>query len=82
MGIELFATACTIARTQRLIDERGAEACARELAMCDLFCVESGLRFRAARARIDAPEDEVRRDIAKAARAGGGYVVQDSILVE
>jgi acyl-CoA dehydrogenase family protein 9 len=82
MGIELFATACTMARTQRLIDERGAEACARELSLCDLFCVESGLRFRAARVRIDAPEDGVRREIARAARAGGGYVVQDSILVE
>src|SRR5829696_3757273 len=44
MAIELYATAATIARTQRLVDERGAEACERELLLCDLFCVESGRR--------------------------------------
>ena len=80
MAIELFATACTIARTQRLIDERGAEACARELDMCDLFCVESGLRFRAARVRLDSPQDAMRRDVAGAARDAGGYGIADPIL--
>src|SRR6266480_772022 len=36
MAIDLFATACLIARTQSLIDERGAETCDREIALCDL----------------------------------------------
>jgi hypothetical protein len=49
MAIELYARGTTIARTQRLIDERGVERCEREIALCDLFCVESGLRFRRAR---------------------------------
>ena len=80
MAIELFATACTIARTQRLVEERGAEQCERELRLCDLFCVESGLRFRAARVRLDSPQDAVRRDAAKTAREDGGYGVTDSIL--
>src|SRR5688572_4530376 len=80
MGIELFATACTIARTQRLIEERGAERCERELRLCDLFCVESGLRFRAARVRLDSPQDAVRREVARTAREDGGYGVPDSIL--
>ncbi len=82
MGIELFATACTIARTQRLVEKRGAEDCQRELAMCDLFCVESGLRFRAARVRLESPQDAVRRDVAAAVREAGGYEVEDSILEE
>ena len=80
MAIELFARACTIARTQRLIDERGADGCERELGMCDLFCVESGLRFRAARVRLDSPQDAMRRDVARSAREAGGYGVADSIL--
>ena len=80
MAIELFARACTLARTQRLIEERGAERCERELGMCDLFCVESGLRFRAARVRLDSPQDALRRDVARLAREAGGYGVADSIL--
>ena len=51
MAIELFATACVLARTQRLIEERGVEGCERELDLCDLFVVESGRRFRAAAVR-------------------------------
>ena len=80
MAIELFATVTVIARTQRLIEERGAERCERELGLCDLFCVESGRRFRAARVRLESPEDETRRTVAGIAREEGGYFVEDSIL--
>ena len=83
MAIELYATACTIARTQRLLAERGAEGCARELALCDLFCVEAGRRFRTHRQALDAREDEVdarRLAAAAAARAAKGYFVDDAIL--
>ena len=82
MAIELFATACTIARTQRLIEERGVEQCERELRLCNLFCTESGLRFRAARVRLDTPQDADRREVAASAREAGGYGVADSILEE
>lgn len=82
MGIELFATAAVIARTQHLIDKRGAEQCERELGLCDLFCVESGRRFRAARVRLESPEDESRRVVAGWVREEGGYFVEDSILEE
>ena len=85
MGIDLFATAAVIARTQGLIDERGAEKCAREITLCGLFCVEAGRRFRANRNMLDAREEEVdngRREIARAVREADGYFVTDAILEE
>jgi acyl-CoA dehydrogenase family protein 9 len=59
MAIELLATACVLARTQSVIDERGEAGADHELALCDLFCVEAGRRFRASRLALDAREDEV-----------------------
>ncbi len=83
MAIELYATACVLSRTQRLLDERGVDGCARELALCDLFCVEAGRRFRAQRLALDAREEDVdsaRRAAAAAVRETGGYWVSDAIL--
>ena len=83
MAIELYATAAVIARTQRLIEEHGVEQCERELALCDLFCVEAGRRFRTQRIALDGREDEVddrRRAVAAAVRAAEGYWVPDAIL--
>lgn len=83
MAIEMYATACTIARTQRMIEERGVEGAQREVALCDLFCVESGRRFRANRIALDEREEEVddrRRAVAAAVREAGGYWVEDAIL--
>jgi alkylation response protein AidB-like acyl-CoA dehydrogenase len=85
MAIDLFATACVIARTQSLIDERGVERCEREIGLCDLFCVEAGRRFRRNRNMLDAREEEVdqtRRDVAVSVREGKGYFVTDAILEE
>ncbi|HMI54619.1 MAG TPA: acyl-CoA dehydrogenase family protein [Gemmatimonadaceae bacterium] len=85
MAIDLFATAAVIARTQSLIDERGVEKCQREIALCDLFCVEAGRRFRANRNMLDSREEEVddtRRSVAASVRAGQGYFVTDAILEE
>jgi acyl-CoA dehydrogenase family protein 9 len=85
MAIDLFATACVIARTQSLIDERGVEHCEREITLCDLFCVEAGRRFRANRNMLDSREEEVddiRRAVAQSVREGGGYFVTDAILEE
>ena len=85
MAIDLFATAAVIARTQSLIDERGAEMCDREIALCDLFCVEAGRRFRTNRGMLDSREEEVddtRRAIAESVRSARGYFVTDSILEE
>ena len=80
MAMELFASACTIARTQRLIDDRGAEQTARELDLCDLFVVESGRRFRAARLALQSKQDETRRQVARRVRDDAGYGVRDAIL--
>lgn len=80
MAIELFATASVIARTQRLIEEHGTEASARELDLCDLFVVESGRRFRAARQSLESPQDETRRSVARRVREDSGYGVTDAIL--
>lgn len=83
MAIEMYATACTISRTQRLIEERGVEGAAREIRMCELFCVEAGRRFRANRIALDSRETEVddrRRAVAAAARDAAGWFVDDAIL--
>lgn len=83
MAIDLFATACVIARTQSLIDERGVEKCEREIRLCDLFCVDAGRRFRGNRNMLDAREeemDQVRGEVAGSVRDGGGYFVTDAIL--
>jgi acyl-CoA dehydrogenase family protein 9 len=83
MAIELYARAATIARTQRLLDERGEAGCEHELALCDLFCVESGHRFRAQRELLSGRADDVddtRRQIAAAVRAAAGYDVADAVL--
>ncbi len=80
MAIELFATGCVLARTQRLIEERGVALCEHEIELCDLFVVESGRRFRASREAVQSPQDELRRAVAKAVRGAGGYVVTDAIL--
>jgi len=83
MAIDLFATASVIARTQTLIDECGVEKCEWEMALCDLFCVEAGRRFRGNRNMLDSKEEEVdetRRSVAAAVREGRGYFVADAIL--
>jgi acyl-CoA dehydrogenase family protein 9 len=85
MAIDLFATAAVIARTQSLIDERGIEQCEREIALCDLFCLEAGRRFRENRNLLDSREENVddgRRRIARAVRDSKGYLVTDAILEE
>jgi alkylation response protein AidB-like acyl-CoA dehydrogenase len=85
MAIDLFATAAVIARTQNLIDERGIEQCEREIALCDLFCLEAGRRFRENRNLLDSREENVddgRRRIAGAVRDSKGYFVTDAILDE
>jgi alkylation response protein AidB-like acyl-CoA dehydrogenase len=83
MAIELFATACVISRTQSLLDEKGEEAAERELSLCDLFCVESGLRFRANRVMMTVGNDTIdakRRTVAGDVREAGGYFAGDAIL--
>jgi alkylation response protein AidB-like acyl-CoA dehydrogenase len=85
MAIDLFATAAVIARTQSLIDERGVDKCNQEIALCDLFCIEAGRRFKANRKVLDSREEEVdntRRGIAGFVRTGKGYFVSDAILEE
>ena len=80
MAIELFATACVLARTQRLLEENGESGCERELALCDLFVVESGRRFRASRGALQSAQDEGRRVVARAVRDAGGYGVASALL--
>lgn len=80
MGIELYATACVIARTQQLVANGGEGAAARELALCELFCIDAGKRFRRNRLALDAKEDDLRRTVAANVRAAVGYGVSDVIL--
>jgi acyl-CoA dehydrogenase family protein 9 len=84
LAIELYARATTIARTQRLILERGAEACEREIGLCALFCVQSGRRFRATRMELAGTAgdtiDDLRRAVAARVRAEAGYATTDALL--
>ena len=83
MAIELFATACVISRTQSLIEQKGEDEAEREISLCDLFCVESGLRFRSARdtlGSLSEATDAKRRTIAADVREAAGYFVEDAIL--
>ncbi|MEO8623531.1 MAG: acyl-CoA dehydrogenase family protein, partial [bacterium] len=80
MAIEMFATACVLARTQRVLSERGVDGCAHELALCDVFVVESGRRFRASRGALLSAQDEARRTIAAGVREAGGYAVPNTLL--
>ena len=80
MAIEMFATACVIARTQGLLAARGEAECTHELALCDLFVVESGRRFRANRGALLSGQDESRRAVARGVRAAGGLGVANAIL--
>ena len=83
MAIELLATICVISRTQSLIEEKGLDACSRELELCDLFCVESGRRFRNNRLALAGHEEEVdttRRGVAAVVRLEKRYFVKDAIL--
>ena len=83
MAIDLYATAATIARTQRMIETRGVDAVGREIALCDLFCVTAGRRFREHRLALSGREDEVddtRRRIAASVREAAGYFVADAVL--
>jgi len=84
MAIELYARLTTISRTQRLIHERGVDACARELALTQLFCIQSGRRFRALRAELEGDAgqsiDTLRRSIAATIRADAGYGSDDALM--
>jgi alkylation response protein AidB-like acyl-CoA dehydrogenase len=83
MAIEMLATACVISRTQSIIDLKGEEEAEREISLCDLFCVESGLRFREARDTLGSlaeATDAKRRTVAGDIREAGGYFVADAIL--
>lgn len=84
MAIELYARATTIARTQQLIQDRGADACRREIGLCDLFCLQSGRRFRALRMELDGDAGEqidgLRRSVAAQVRADAGYASSDALL--
>ncbi|MDQ2889195.1 MAG: acyl-CoA dehydrogenase family protein [Gemmatimonadota bacterium] len=85
MAIEVFATACVISRTQSLLAAGPATSAADALRCCDLFCVESGLRFRAARMALDGGSagaaDEERRELAASVRRDQGYSIPDPILM-
>ena len=83
MAIELFATACVISRTQSIIDDKGEEGAEREISLCDLFCVESGLRFRQNRdtlGSLSEATDAKKRTVAADVREAAGYFVSDAIL--
>ncbi len=82
MAIDLFATACVVSRTQRMIETSASDAglVARSIALCDLFCVTAGLRFRENRTGLESEAvDEQRRVVAAQVRAHTGYSISDAV---
>jgi alkylation response protein AidB-like acyl-CoA dehydrogenase len=82
MAIELFATACVLARTQSLITEQGAEGSAHARELCDLAVIESGRRLRAARVAVGSAQDALRVSIAERVVAAGGYGIPGALSSE
>ena len=84
MAIELFATACVISRTQSLLSSGEDAQSGEALNLCDIFCVDSGLRFRSARVALSGGSsgavDEKRKDVAATIRRDEGYGIPDAIL--
>lgn len=84
MAIELFATGCVISHTQSLLAQGDDQRSTNALQLCEIFCVESGIRFRAARVALAGGSagaiDAARKDVARAVRSDGGYAIPDSIL--
>lgn len=83
MAMEIYARTSTIARTQRLLEHGDEAQYARELAFTDLFCRESGLRFRNARNGLNEPDDAtdvLRIAVAGMVRADGGYGSTDAMV--
>ena len=83
MAMEIYARTSTIARTQRLLEHGDEAQYARELTFTDLFCRESGLRFRNARNGLNEPDDAtdvLRIAVAGMVRADGGYGSTDAMV--
>ncbi|MDQ6738424.1 MAG: acyl-CoA dehydrogenase family protein [Gemmatimonadota bacterium] len=84
MAIELFATTCVISRTQQLLSARDTALRNQAMLLCDLFCLESGLRFRGARIALEGKQggagDAVRKQVSAKSRETGGYAIPDPIL--
>jgi len=84
MAIELFATACVISHTESLLETGDDEDREHAIALCNIFCVESGLRFSAARDALaggaGSAIDDERRAAAGMIRRRRGYTIPDSIL--
>jgi alkylation response protein AidB-like acyl-CoA dehydrogenase len=83
MAIELFARASVLARTQMELERQGEERAESITALCDIFCVDSGRRFKSARESLDPRDDDVderRRFVAYAVNAAGGAYVADPIM--
>ncbi|HVD05661.1 MAG TPA: acyl-CoA dehydrogenase family protein [Gemmatimonadaceae bacterium] len=81
MAIDLYATAATISRTQRLIETADERVVTEAVALCDLFCVTAGRRFRGNRLALEnGADDEQRRLVAAQVRERGGYGVPDALL--
>jgi acyl-CoA dehydrogenase family protein 9 len=84
LAMELYARAATLARTQRLLEERGVDACGHEVALTELFCVQSARRFRATHRELTRPSggalDRLRVTVAAQVRQQGGYAPSDALL--
>jgi acyl-CoA dehydrogenase family protein 9 len=79
IAIDLLALCATVSRTSALIEQRGLERCANEVAMTYTFYSDARRRVRASlRASTGRNNDEAIQNVADAVVAAGGY--QNDVL--
>ncbi len=73
IAIDLYAMTATVARTTRLIEERGEAASAQEARMTRLFCRKARRRISENFRRLNHNDDELEIQIANTFYEEGGY---------
>ncbi len=73
VAIDLYAMFCTLARVTQSIEEKGAEACALEIAMAESFFMKAHRRIESNFRSMDRNDDELMKMIADKTYELGGY---------
>ncbi len=73
VAIDLYAMMATLARTTRLIEERGVDRAAQEARLTRMFCKNARRRIKENFRRLNRNDDELEVHIANAFYEEGGY---------
>ncbi|MDH5491908.1 MAG: acyl-CoA dehydrogenase family protein [Myxococcales bacterium] len=73
VAIELYALACTLARTTRAIERSGVDSAAREIELSAAFATLAQARLEVRIEHMEREEDEVLKQVAARSCSDGGY---------